>query len=326
VTVTLGTTLFSLTNEWLSGAWTLDSMLRRVAADGLGPGLEVVGFQSFRDFPAVSATDAATLRSAVDEHGLVPSALGVYVDTALRPGRLMGVEQGEAYLLPQLEAAHRLGFPLVRVGLGMDLALVERLVPTLERLDVVLVLEVQGPTTMDSPVLSSTVELFERLQSGALGLVLDFSLSMTGLPVTFLARLRRDGMDVELEEALVTMWSGGGTAAQFVELAHARGAPEAVVARGLSPFIRFGSSDPAQFAPILPWVRHVHAKYWDLEDAERHVVVPHAAFLRLLTDAGYDGPVSSEWGGSEWLEADDVDAFALTRRHLNLIRQLLFEE
>jgi sugar phosphate isomerase/epimerase len=325
--VILGTTLFSLTNEWLSGAWTLDSMLRRVADDGLGPGLEVVGFQSFRGFPDLSTEDVAAFREHVDALGLVPSALGVYVDSALRPGHMMGVEEGGNYLQPQLEAAHVLGFPLVRAALGMEPALIERLVPTLERLNLILVLEVQGPTTAESPTLVTTVELLERLQSGAVGLVLDFSLSMAGLPVTFLSRLRRDGMDDDVEAALVAGWHAEGPAHQrsrdFVELARARGAPEAVITRGLTPFMRFGSAEPESFTPMLPWVRHAHAKYWDLEDAERHVVGPHAVFLRLLTDAGYDGHISSEWGGSDWLEVEDASAFELTRRHLGLVRRLL---
>lgn len=308
-----------MTNEWLSGTWTLDAVLRRIAADGLGPGLEVVGFQSFRDFPRVSASDVTAFRDAVDDLALQPSALGGYVDAALRPGRVLDVDQAERYLQPQLDAATRLGFPLVRAALGLDPVLLERLVPTLESLGVTLVLEVQGPTTMDSPALVSTVELFEKLRTPALGLVLDFSLSMVGLPVTLLRRLRADGLSAGSEAVLVEAWRARRGPGEF--FARCPDAPPAA----LAPFVRFGSSAPEEFAPLLPWVRHVHAKFWDLEDADEHVAGPHAAFLRMLTDAGYDGPISSEWGGSEWLESTDVDGFEITRRHLGLVRALLKE-
>jgi hypothetical protein len=39
----------------------------------------------------------------------------------------------------------------------------------------------------------------------------------------------------------------------------------------------------------------------------------------VLRDGGYDGFLSSEWGGSAWRDADEVDAFELVRRHHELI-------
>lgn len=49
-----GLTLYSLSNEWWSGQYDLDSMLDRVAADDLGPGIEIVGFQTIRTYPEVT--------------------------------------------------------------------------------------------------------------------------------------------------------------------------------------------------------------------------------------------------------------------------------
>ena len=46
----LGVTLFSFTNEWQQQLYTLDEMIAKVAESGLGPGIEVVGFQSFRSY------------------------------------------------------------------------------------------------------------------------------------------------------------------------------------------------------------------------------------------------------------------------------------
>ena len=49
----LGVTLYSMTNEWLARRFTLEQLLATVAELDLGPGVEMVGFQSLRGFPHV---------------------------------------------------------------------------------------------------------------------------------------------------------------------------------------------------------------------------------------------------------------------------------
>src|SRR4029450_8322194 len=66
VTITLGVTLYSMTNEWLAGRYTLPELVDEVARRGIGPGVELIGFQSLRGFPdQVSPQDLRSLRDAV---------------------------------------------------------------------------------------------------------------------------------------------------------------------------------------------------------------------------------------------------------------------
>jgi hypothetical protein len=88
----------------------------------------------------------------------------------------------------------------------------------------------------------------------------------------------------------------------------------------VTAFVRMGHGRPEEWRPLLPWVRHVHAKFWDWELPDEHVVGPQARYLAELTAAGYDGSVSSEWGGSEW-HGLEVDAFDLVGRHLTALRR-----
>jgi hypothetical protein len=43
----------------------------------------------------------------------------------------------------------------------------------------------------------------------------------------------------------------------------------------------------------------------------------------VLRAGGYDGFVSSEWGGSAWCEAGEVDGFEAVRAHRVLCEQAL---
>ena len=82
----LGITLYSLTNEWVQRLITLDEQIARVAELGLGPAVEVVGFQSMREFPDVSDAFARHFRDLLDHYELIPSCLGGNCDVGRRKG------------------------------------------------------------------------------------------------------------------------------------------------------------------------------------------------------------------------------------------------
>ena len=51
-----GVTLYSFTRAFHGREYDLEGLIRKVAAEGYGPGLEVIGFSSFRGFPDRSTT------------------------------------------------------------------------------------------------------------------------------------------------------------------------------------------------------------------------------------------------------------------------------
>ena len=51
-----GVTLYSFTRAFHGREYDLEGLIRKVAADGFGPGLEIIGFSSFRGFPDRSTT------------------------------------------------------------------------------------------------------------------------------------------------------------------------------------------------------------------------------------------------------------------------------
>src|SRR5260370_14755183 len=132
----LGTTLFSLTNEFLSRKFTLEQLVAEVARRGLGPGLEIVGFQSIRGFPHVSDEFADRFRQLLQRHGLEASCLGINADIALRRGTRMTTEESVAYHEAQITAAAKLGFPGARYQFAAGPEVVRRLVPLAQRVGV----------------------------------------------------------------------------------------------------------------------------------------------------------------------------------------------
>jgi hypothetical protein len=130
-------------------------------------------------------------------------------------------------------------------------------------------------------------------------------------------------MDDTAEAQLDRWWAADGPVHRrfgaFRAAAAEHGVAGPVLDATVTAFVRMGHGTTEEWRRLFPWVRHVHAKYWDWEDAESQVVVPQAHCLAELAAAGYEGSVSSEWGGSEW-HGLEVDTVALTRRHLDALR------
>jgi len=318
-----GTTLFSLTPDWRAGE-SATSILQRVADAGCGPALEVIGHQAWRGFPRISGADERAFRDAVDRVGLIPVALGVYTDLYRRSGRPMSADQAFEDVQPQLEVASRLGFELVRATLGMEPALLRRVAEECERLGIALTFEVQGVTPPDAPAVAEVLSLREETGSPYLGLTLDFSLTTPALPVAFGTALRRLGLPAAAVTAVHRIWAQDEPVGRRIgaALAWLGGHPEEAALTTLvaGMFGRTGRWQPADWASVLPAVRHAHAKFWDPE--VESVREPHGAWISALESAGYTGAVVSEWGGHELLDRADADALAVTRAHHDLLVEL----
>ena len=202
----LGTTLFSLTNEFHSLDYTFEELIAKVGALGLGPGLEVIGFQSIRGFPEVSDGFADRFKALLAKHNLVPTCLAINADVAIRRGQKMSAEESVRYHEPQIRAAAKLGFPVARYQYAAGPEVIERLVPLAEKLGVILGLEVHAPHKVDSPTLLAFREMYARVRSPFLGFIPDFGSSARTVPPGLLNVLRSRGVSDDLIEVALAIW------------------------------------------------------------------------------------------------------------------------
>src|ERR1700751_72444 len=129
----LGTTLFSFTLEMRKPGYTLEGTIDQVAELGLGPGLELVGFQSQRGYPHVPAEVVTSFRDQCERTGLEPSAMSMNLDLGLHRGRLMDEDEALDYLAPQIAISHRMGFLVCKASVIPTRSFLEGLVRILEK-------------------------------------------------------------------------------------------------------------------------------------------------------------------------------------------------
>jgi sugar phosphate isomerase/epimerase len=323
----LGITLFSLTLEMREPDYSLERMIRRVAELDLGPGLELVGFQSIRGWPHVSDELVSEFRGLVDECELVPTAMSMNLDLALRRDRRLTEDEGLAYLEAQMESAKRLGFPIGKSAILSTRPFVEGLARIAERLDMQFGVEVHSPEEVDSPHVLELRELFDAVGSPQLGFVPDFSSSMHDIPPSLVAAHRESGMPEELIALVEEVWHSDSSMpakfARFAEEATALGASPGDRGKLNMVLTMHGRMDPRRWEELMPSVVHVHGKFYGIDENGDEPSIDHETIMRVLVEAGYTGFISSEWEGHAYTDA--VSGWDMCRGQHDLCRRLLLQ-
>jgi hypothetical protein len=321
----LGLTLFSLTLEMRHPGYTLEGMIDKAAELDLGPGIELVGFQSIRDWPRVSDEFVRGFRERVERHGFVPTAMSCNLDLAIRRDRMMTEEEGLEYLEAQVVAAKRLGFPIAKSGILTTPSFVRGIAAICERHDMKFGIEIHSPQTVDDPGVTVLREMFDEIDSPYLGFVPDFSTSMHGIPPTLLEAHQQSGMPVELTEFAAEVWHSDTAMpekfARFAEEAPGLGASPADMGKLNMILTMHGRMDPRRWAEIMDRVIHVHGKFYGLDEAGNEPSIDHEAIVDVLLDADYTGYISSEWEGHAY--TDHVSGWDMVRGHHDLLARLI---
>ncbi|MET1086120.1 MAG: restriction endonuclease subunit R [Arthrobacter sp.] len=315
-TWTLCASSFNWTPEVTGARRDAVDIVTGIVSGGVAKTIELEPGQLWRSFPFPQDAEVDGFRAALAAAGGNVSIVGASLDDYLSPTAQRSTQQRLDFLMPQLHAARRVGAAGVRLPIGQAgpemLALVQ---PLLHDLDLVLYEEIQGQQAPASPAIAPALDLIADLADPYIRVLVDISMLMPALPVSYLEELRRGGLPVGLVTRLAEDWRNPDTLDAVKALLHAGNVPPRIHTLFMNLVIRFGRSDASELRGILPLVGAFHLKFWDLEDSDGRVSQPLRDLGGLLGTAGFTGTLTSEWGGHEWLQDDPTD---ITRRHLSL--------
>jgi len=297
--IDLGVSLYSYGGDYLV-TMTLEDCLADVADVG-AEGIEILADTHIAGYPSPTTAWVDDWHELVGRHHLTPTCYSSWLDTRLRKDRTLTVDEAVPLLVRDLELAHRLGFTILRPKLGvvsLDLIpdpvwreTVERALPKAEEYGIRIAPEIHAPTPLESTIVEDYLDLARQTEH--FGLLID-----TGI----FQNAERGRMHSD---------------SRFVfgnpdpELA-------ARVAREMSKPM---NEDPALLADLLPYVFHVHAKFWDMTDDLDDPHLPYDAIVKVLVEGGWSGSLSSEYEGPR----DLYLASDMVRRQQAMLRRLVAE-
>ncbi|MEV5069961.1 restriction endonuclease subunit R [Microbacterium sp. LMI12-1-1.1] len=318
---TLAASAFNWTPDVIRADRPATDITVGIIADGVADVVELEPGQLWPSFPATTDAEADVLRERLAAAGGRASIVGASLDDWASPTQRRSETGRLDFLLPQLHAARRVGAEGVRLPAGQaGPALLDRLLPHLHELGLTLYEEVQGQQTPSSRQHAAVYETVAALGDARIRLLVDISMLMPALPVSYLEQLLAGGIPSDLVTRLRDDWRDPATHDAVVALLRSDGVPPGVHTLYMNLLVRFGRSDAADLRGILPLVGAVHLKFWDLDDTDDRVSRPIRELARALAPTGFSGTLCSEWGGHEWLDDDPAQ---MTSAHLALARSAL---
>jgi len=320
----VGVTLYSFTNEWLTRQFELDTLMAEVARRGMGPNIEIIGFQSFREFPDVSDDYAAKFKDLVAETGLNPVSCAINSDRFLKPGQ-QPIDEASLvkYHKRQLRSAKKMGFDLVRYQFALPVHLLPEIAPYAEELDIRMGVEVHAPMWAGHPAVQAYGEMYDKLDTPVLGWIPDFGGTASRIPESMLNAARKAGADESLLDKLKEVWLEDGMshekAGRLREWAMENGhAPAHIQAASLAFFI-LSNNDPKSWEALVDRTIHIHGKFYGVDDNGVEEAIDYETILPLFRDGGFTGTLVSEWEGHAY---DTRDAFDQVERHQKMCRRI----
>jgi hypothetical protein len=244
---------------------------------------------------------------------LVTTSLAINADIGIHRDRLLNQDELIEYMRRQIEAAARLGFPIARVQISIEPDSMERLAPVAEEYGVTLALEVHADQYASHPRILALRDRYEQVGSPFLGFTADWGATTVGFAPSLLEAYRRRGASEELLGKVVDLWNEfyeagppadqadhGQRFGRFIGLAAQHGRPDLGVDFGINGTGLFGPARVDDWLEIMPWIRHVHGKFFGIDERGEEPSVPVRDLIRLLVEQGYNGAISSEYEGWHW--------------------------
>lgn len=313
----LGVMSHSFGKELFTGQ-SLDDCFRSVASLGADQHIEIIGGQLIRSYPLLSAAEEQNMRRLIDENGLRRSAYCAYVERGRRKGITASDEEALSFIRTELDIAHRLGFSIIRLNPPTP-GLIRSLLPDLERLGITLVVELHSERVA-SPTVQALLELFENERCELVGFLQDMGAYTLRVPDVYIDYGARTGVPQEFVKLVVDSWNASRPLADTLdELAGRPNGSQAVdYARVCySVYVR----EPLEaLDDVLPHLKYVHSKLYGMNDAEDEPAIPYREIIGKFVSYGYNGIVSSEYGGG--LFSRTPDCFAQLTRQQAMIRRI----
>ena len=127
-----------------------------------------------RGYPNLDPEFERSFKNLVKHYELEPSCLSANIDMARRRDRLMTQDEVKEALAAQVEFGRRLGFPVVKAQKIED-DLYPWAADLADKAGVKLGIEIHAPVFVEHPLVVGLREVYDRIDSPALGFVPDWS-------------------------------------------------------------------------------------------------------------------------------------------------------
>jgi len=319
-----GISLYSYQEEYFLRKLTLEQCIAKASAIG-ALGIETLAEQMMPGFPRLSDAFYDQWHGWMAKYGTVSVCHDMFLDTKRFKGRLMSEDECVESIVRDLKHASRLGCKVMRMLVFVSPELLEKCLPHAEEYDVKMGIEVHAPWHFDHPWIMRHMEMMERTKTRHAGFIPDMGIFTKRLPRVMKERALRNGATPAILDYVSAAYEQG-ILSEYI-IAEARNMGGNPVDLGFAEASRHNVySQPKRLLEFMPYIFHIHAKFYDMVDDEHEYSIPYDKIVPVLIQGGFSGYLSSEYEGNRHIQdAYEVDSLEQVRRQHAMFRRLLGE-
>ena len=322
--IKLGVTTHSYVEDWVDGRATLEDMFRHCAELGID-GIEIVQTSMFPDYPYVSDAYAGELKRLQNDYGVNLIAIDGNMDRGKRSDRDLNEQEMLKILIQDLQNANKLEAPVMKSQYLMSPKVMQMAEKYAREYGVILTVEIHNPETPTSPIMTDYYNMMVETGSTFLGFVPDFGMLANRPNKAEFDRAVEGGARREILDYAIQLRYDGVSREEGRGLLAAKEANgfEMGMFESMYGYMQFSKTpDYEGLIKILPYCPLMHGKFIDILEDGTESTIPYPEVLKVLTDAGYEGYISSEFEGKV---KPGRSSFAYVREHINMERKILAE-
>jgi sugar phosphate isomerase/epimerase len=326
-----GVSLYSFQQAYYLRRMTLEDCIAACAQMG-ATGIETLAEQMMPGFPNLPASFYEQWHRWMEQYRTRPTAHGMFLDTKRWKDRLLTHEEMVGSVKRDIDHAAKLGCYVIRVLVITPPEVVDACVPYAAERQVKLALEVHAPRHFDDEWIQQHHAVYQRHGPEWVGFTPDMGIFVKRLPRVAMERFVRDGATESVIEHIADTYEGlAGGAGLPADLSHLADEVERMGGNDVDLLAaRFASrmtwSNPERLRDFMPYIHHVHAKFYELTDDGSEYSIPYEDVVPILVEGGYPGALSSEYEGQRHVQdIHEVDEAEQVRRQQELLARLLGE-
>lgn len=324
-----GVSLYSFQQAFYLGRMSLEDCIASSAELG-ATGIETLAEQMMPGFPHLPDSFYRTWHGWMERYGTTPTAHDMFLDTKRWKDRLLTHDEMVESVKRDIDHASKLGCDVIRVIVITPPEVIEACIPYAAERKVKLALEIHAPRHFDDEWIQSHYEMYRRHGPEWVGFTPDMGMFTRRFPRVIADRLLRDGASERIVRYVVETYDaaagGGGAPPDLTELradVEKMGANEHDL-RAANFATRMIWSNPRRLLDFMPYIHHIHAKFYDMTDEGEEYSIPYGEIVPLLLEGGFTGSLSSEYEGQRHIQdVHEVDEVEQVRRQQRMFEHLL---